>query len=96
MAAEQLPTLIVGAGGGGLAAALLLLQQDLPAVVVERRSEISWIPRARNINFRTLEVLRSLGIADQVMQSARAPPECFEKTPSPRAERGTCSIIPSN
>jgi putative polyketide hydroxylase len=66
MAAEQLPTLIVGAGGGGLAAALLLLQQDLPAVVVERRSGISWIPRARNINFRTLEVLRSLGIADQV------------------------------
>jgi putative polyketide hydroxylase len=66
MTAEQLPTLIVGAGGAGLAAALLLLQQDLPAVVVERRDGISWIPRARNINFRTLEVLRSLGIADQV------------------------------
>jgi 2-polyprenyl-6-methoxyphenol hydroxylase-like FAD-dependent oxidoreductase len=63
---EHVPVLIVGAGGAGLSLSLLLLQQDVPSLLIERRSGISWVPRARNLNFRTLEVLRGLGLAAEV------------------------------
>jgi len=35
-------------------------------LLVERRADISIYPRARNLNFRTLEVLRGLGLAAEV------------------------------
>ena len=54
MDAEQVPVLIVGAGGGGLSLSLLLLQQGIRPLLIERRADISWYPRARNLNFRTL------------------------------------------
>jgi putative polyketide hydroxylase len=63
---EQVPVLIVGAGVGGLSLSLLLLQQGIHPVVVERRADISWYPRARNLNFRTMEVFRGLGLADEI------------------------------
>jgi len=66
MFAEQVQVLIVGAGGGGLALSLLLLQQGIHPLVVERRETISWYPRARNLNFRTMEVFRSLGLSDDI------------------------------
>jgi len=66
MFAEQVKVLIVGAGGGGLALSLLLLQQGIHPLVVERRETISWYPRARNLNFRTMEVFRSLGLSDDI------------------------------
>jgi putative polyketide hydroxylase len=66
MGTEQVQVLIVGAGGGGLALSLLLLQQGIRPLVVERREAISWYPRARNLNFRTMEVFRSLGLSDDI------------------------------
>jgi 2-polyprenyl-6-methoxyphenol hydroxylase-like FAD-dependent oxidoreductase len=66
MDSEQVQVLIVGAGPGGLCLALLLLQQGIRPVVVERRQDISWYPRARNLNFRTMEVLRGLGLSEDV------------------------------
>jgi 2-polyprenyl-6-methoxyphenol hydroxylase-like FAD-dependent oxidoreductase len=66
MASEQVPVLIVGAGGGGLSLSLLLLQQGIHPVVVERRPDSSWYPRARNLNFRTMEVFRCLGRSDKI------------------------------
>jgi putative polyketide hydroxylase len=66
MGTEQVQVLIVGAGGGGLALSLLLLQQGIHPLVVERREAISWYPRARNLNFRTMEVFRSLGLSDDI------------------------------
>src|SRR6516225_1888740 len=66
MAQEQVPVLIVGAGGGGLSLSLLLHQQGISSTLVERRPDVSWVPRARNLNFRTLEVLRGLGLAEAV------------------------------
>jgi putative polyketide hydroxylase len=63
---EQVPVLIVGAGGGGLSLALLLLQQGIHPLVVERRPDISWYPRARNLNFRTMEVFRGLGLSNEI------------------------------
>jgi putative polyketide hydroxylase len=61
------PVLIVGAGGAGLCLSLLLHQQGIASVLVERRSDVSWYPRARNLNFRTLEVFRGLGLEPQVL-----------------------------
>src|SRR5579859_6636284 len=63
---EHVPVLIVGAGGAGLSLSLLLQQQGIASMLVERRSDISWVPRARNLNFRTLEVFRGLQLADEV------------------------------
>jgi 2-polyprenyl-6-methoxyphenol hydroxylase-like FAD-dependent oxidoreductase len=65
-AEAHVPVLIVGAGGAGLSLSLLLHQQGISSILAERRSGISWVPRARNLNFRTLEVFRGLGLADAV------------------------------
>jgi putative polyketide hydroxylase len=66
MDSEKTQVLIVGAGVAGLSLSLLLCQQGIRPVVIERRREISWYPRARNLNFRTMEVLRGLGLHDAV------------------------------
>jgi putative polyketide hydroxylase len=63
---EQVPVLIVGAGVGGLSLSLLLLQQGIHPLLIERRADVSWYPRARNLNFRTLEVFRGLGLSDDI------------------------------
>src|SRR5258708_33183055 len=59
---ERVPALIVGAGGAGLSLSLLLLQQGIQPLLIERRPDISVYPRARNLNFRTFEVFRGLGL----------------------------------
>lgn len=66
MKQEHVPVLIVGAGGAGLSLSLLLLQQGIRPLLVERRLGIPMYPRARNLNFRTLEMLRGLGLAEEV------------------------------
>jgi putative polyketide hydroxylase len=66
MNTESVSVLIVGAGGAGLSLALLLRQQGIHPLLIERRDDVSWYPRARNLNFRTLEVFRGLGLADEI------------------------------
>src|SRR5712692_10676231 len=66
MTQEHVPVLIVGAGDAGLSLSLLLLQQGIHPLLIERRSGISIYPRPRNLNFRTLEVLRGLGLTAEV------------------------------
>jgi len=63
---EHVPVLIVGAGGAGLSLSLLLQQQGVSSMLIERRSDVSWHPRARNLNFRTLEVFRGLGLTSEI------------------------------
>lgn len=72
MSSKQFPVLIVGAGAAGLSLSLLLQQQGIQPLLIERRAEVSWHPRARNLNFRTLEVFRGLGLAEQI-RAAGAP-----------------------
>jgi len=72
MAQEHIPVLIVGAGGAGLSLSLLLSQQGIHSLLIERRSDVSWYPRARTLNFRTMEVFRGLGLAEEV-RAAGAP-----------------------
>ena len=66
---EQTPVLIVGAGGAGLSLSLMLRQQGIPSLLIERRPDVSWYPRARNLNFRTLEVFRGLGLEGKVIKA---------------------------
>ncbi|MFJ9365743.1 FAD-dependent monooxygenase [Nocardia sp. NPDC101769] len=65
--AANAPVLIVGAGGAGLSLALLLEQHGVSSILVERRGDVSWFPRARNLNFRTLEIFRGLGLEKEVL-----------------------------
>jgi 2-polyprenyl-6-methoxyphenol hydroxylase-like FAD-dependent oxidoreductase len=80
--------LIVGAGAAGLSLSLLLLQQGIHPLLIERRADISIYPRARNLNFRTLEVFRGLGLAAEVRAAGtRISQVIFKETLASREER---------
>ncbi len=76
---KHVPVLIVGAGGAGLSMSLLLQQQGIKSLLIERRAEISWVPRARNLNFRTLEVFRGLGLEAEVVKAGTRVSRMFSK-----------------
>ncbi|MGW1675549.1 FAD-dependent oxidoreductase [Streptomyces sp. NPDC002324] len=65
--------LIVGSGPAGAAAALALSTYGVPNIVVTRFSRLAETPRAHITNQRTMEVLRDLGVEDEVV--ARATPQ---------------------
>jgi putative polyketide hydroxylase len=79
MTQEHVPVLIVGAGGAGLSLTLLLLQQGIPSLLDERRPDISWYPRARNLNFHTMEVFRGLGLEVEVSAAGTRVSRIFRK-----------------
>jgi 2-polyprenyl-6-methoxyphenol hydroxylase-like FAD-dependent oxidoreductase len=58
--------LIVGAGAGGLATSALLAKHGVRSLLVEKRREVFIYPKARNLSFRSLEILRGLGLSGQV------------------------------
>jgi putative polyketide hydroxylase len=62
----HVPVLIVGAGVGGLATSALLAKHGLRSLLVEKRREVFIYPKARNLSFRSLEILRGLGVGDEV------------------------------
>ncbi|BAX93311.1 FAD-dependent monooxygenase [Mycobacterium shigaense] len=66
MKTAHTPVLIVGAGAAGLATSALLAKHGVRSLLVEKRQEIFVYPKARNLSFRTLEILRGLGLSDQV------------------------------
>lgn len=63
---EHVPVLIVGAGAGGLATSALLGKHGVRSLLVEKRHEVFIYPKARNLSFRSLEILRGLGVGDEV------------------------------
>src|SRR6266516_7162334 len=88
MSQEQVPVLIVGAGAAGLSLSLLLLQQGVHPLLIERRDDISIYPRARNLNFRSMEVLRGLGLAAEVRAAGtRVSQTIFKETLASKEER---------
>ena len=66
MNVSRIPVLIVGAGVGGLATSALLAKYRIPSLLVEKRREVFIYPKARNLSFRSLEVLRGLGVGEEV------------------------------
>src|ERR1700761_2350756 len=66
MNVRHVPVLIVGAGVGGLATSALLAKHGISSLLVEKRRELFIYPRARNLSFRGLEILRGRGVGDQV------------------------------
>jgi putative polyketide hydroxylase len=66
MNVTHVPVLIVGAGAGGLATSALLARHGVASLLVEKRREVFIYPKARNLSFRSLEVLRGLGLDDEV------------------------------
>ncbi len=66
MTTTRVPVLIVGAGVGGLATSALLAQHGVRSLLVEKRREVFVYPKARNLSFRSSEVLRGLGLRDEV------------------------------
>jgi putative polyketide hydroxylase len=63
---KHVPVLIVGAGAGGLVASALLAKHGVHSLLVEKRREVFIYPKARNLSFRSLEILRGLGLGEQV------------------------------
>jgi 2-polyprenyl-6-methoxyphenol hydroxylase-like FAD-dependent oxidoreductase len=63
---SRVPVLIVGAGAGGLATSALLAKHGVRSLLVEKRREVFIYPKARNLSFRSLEILRGLGLRDEV------------------------------
>jgi 2-polyprenyl-6-methoxyphenol hydroxylase-like FAD-dependent oxidoreductase len=63
---KHVPVLIVGAGAAGLATSALLAKHGVSSLLVEKRREVFIYPKARNLSFRSLEILRRVGLEDQV------------------------------
>jgi 2,4-dichlorophenol 6-monooxygenase len=60
---------IIGGGPVGLAASLLLACHGIRSVVLEKNASTATHPKASAFNTRTMEILRQLGIADEVYAS---------------------------
>jgi len=66
MQREVTSVLIVGGGPGGLTAAATLARYGIDFVLVERRAELSSLPRATGVSTRSMELMRSFGIEDEI------------------------------
>src|SRR6266567_2445628 len=66
MYTETTPVLIVGGGLVGLSTSLFLAQHGISSLLVERHASTAIHPRARGINFRTMELFRELRLEEQL------------------------------
>jgi putative polyketide hydroxylase len=63
---DTTPILIVGGGLVGLSTSLFLTQHGIPSMLVERHPSTAIHPRARGINFRTMELFREIGLEERI------------------------------
>jgi 2-polyprenyl-6-methoxyphenol hydroxylase-like FAD-dependent oxidoreductase len=63
---SDVPVLIVGAGPAGLTTAVALARHGVESLLVERRREGSRLPRATGVSTRTMELLRSWGLEEEI------------------------------
>jgi putative polyketide hydroxylase len=62
----EVPVVIAGAGPAGLVAAITLARNGIGSLLVERNPSLSPLPRATGVSVRTMELLRSWGLEEQV------------------------------
>src|SRR6266849_8578581 len=66
----EVPGLVVGAGPSGLCTSILLSRHGVESLTIERHPGTSIYPRATGINIRTMEILRSLGLQEEVRRAS--------------------------
>jgi putative polyketide hydroxylase len=64
--------LVVGAGPAGLTLAISLARHDLDVLVIEKHTGTSPFPKATGVSARTMELLRTWGLDEQVRAGAMA------------------------
>jgi 2-polyprenyl-6-methoxyphenol hydroxylase-like FAD-dependent oxidoreductase len=62
----RVQVLVAGAGPAGLVTAIILAKYNVDVLVVEKRVELSSLSRSLVVSTRSMEILRSWGIEDQV------------------------------
>ena len=77
MSITRIPVLIVGAGAAGLTTSALLAKHGVSSMLVEKRRKTFIYPKARNLSFRSLEILRGLGLAARSTLSPIEFPTCW-------------------
>ena len=87
MTMSRVPVLIVGAGAGGLTTSAVLAQHGISSLLIEKRREVFLYPKARNLSFRSLEILRGLGLGDEVHAVAEGVSDMILKPTLNSAER---------
>jgi 2-polyprenyl-6-methoxyphenol hydroxylase-like FAD-dependent oxidoreductase len=70
MRSEDVPVIVVGAGPAGLTAAIALARLGVETMLVERRAQLSSLPRATAISLRSMELIRSWGVEDAIRAEA--------------------------
>jgi len=71
---SDVPVLIAGGGPTGLATALELAHHGVRGLVVEPRTEVSWLrPRAKTTSARSMELFRRWGLASVIRERAPLP-----------------------
>jgi putative polyketide hydroxylase len=66
MARSEVDVLVVGAGPAGLTAAAALRRYGVDVLVLERKARLSAHPRATVVSTRSMELLRSWGLEDEI------------------------------
>jgi putative polyketide hydroxylase len=81
--------LVVGAGPAGLVAGITLARYGIGVLVAEKRARISTLSRALVISTRSMEILRSWGLEDQVRAGAADVEPCGWVTRTLASGEGT-------
>ena len=66
--------LVAGAGPGGLITALKLAKHGIPCMLIERNLETTRWPKMDVTNARSMELLRTLGVADELKEKGEETP----------------------
>jgi putative polyketide hydroxylase len=66
MTSQEIDVLVVGAGPAGLTAAATLRRYGVGVLVLERKARLSSHPRATVVSTRSMELLRSWGLEDEI------------------------------
>jgi 2,4-dichlorophenol 6-monooxygenase len=75
----EVPVLIVGGGGAGLTASILLSRLGVESLLVSALPTTSALPKAHVLNQHAMEILRELGVADEIYRRG-TPPENMRRT----------------